>query len=199
MGRCTENAPPKGKLLAEFSFLGGPRGPGEPQGSSPCRQKHELTHSMDSVPGTLAHSLYHQVTEVAQPRREVGTVVPASQRKRLRPRREPAVQGGRSHSVAEPESAFIRGLHQREGQGEGGQSRSRVESRHRLPDHQVAVYGDARGAQPWRLCSRWRGVSSELRLNETERPTPERFYDPPMQPDVRQSLKRICKFAIRTV
>ena len=29
--------------------------------------------------------------------------------------------------------------------------------------------------------------------------TPERFYDPPTQPDVGQSFKRICEFTIRAV
>lgn len=42
-------------------------------------------------------------------------------------------------------------------------------------------------------------VSAKLRLNETECLTPERFYDPLTQPDVKQGFKRICKFTVHTV
>lgn len=39
--------------------------------------------------------------------------------------------------------------------------------------------------------SKWKVVSAKLRPDETEHLTPERFYDPPTQPDVGQSFKRI--------
>lgn len=50
---------------------------------------------------------------------------------------------------------------------------------------------------------RWPGrgrsvVSAKRKLNETERLTPERFYDSLTQPDVRQTSKRICKSTIQT-